>query len=171
MNTGPESGRRLGEAVQRRRLLVFPRGMEEFAEQVGVHKRTIQAIEYAERKINKSTKYRLESALHWAPGSVDRILAGGDPEELPLPTPQESPLKRKGSAQLVAEITERLTELASRIPPDKQNARPGDDGPLPWLDDDTEYNPDKPGMLHARWDASAQGPTAPGTKRRADNAG
>lgn len=114
--SSPSNGVRLGTAVKHRRLDVFRGSMDEFAAQVGVHKRTIQAIELAERQITNSTKHRLERALYWKTGSVDRILAGGDPVELPLPAPEASPLSALGPAELVAQISERLTELARRIP-------------------------------------------------------
>ena len=55
--------------------------------------RTLADIEHGVRKASPGTYAMLENKLSWAPGSIDTILAGGEPQELvstlrgPTPTP------------------------------------------------------------------------------------
>lgn len=41
----------------------------------------LRAIRKGDRRPNAVTKGRLEDALHWEPGSIDKLLTGGDPTE------------------------------------------------------------------------------------------
>ena len=68
--------------------------------------RTLADIEHGVRKASPGSYAMLENKLAWAPGSIDTILAGGEPKELvvtaaaPPPTPavpharHRSPLPR-----------------------------------------------------------------------------
>ena len=43
--------------------------------------RTLSDIEHGVRKSSPGTYAMLENKLAWAPGSIDTILAGGEPKE------------------------------------------------------------------------------------------
>ena len=43
--------------------------------------RTLADIEHGVRKASPGTYAMLENKLAWAPGSIDTILAGGEPKE------------------------------------------------------------------------------------------
>lgn len=63
-----------------RRVQLGHRTREAFAEASGLSHRTLSYIEKAdERTYSASTIAQLEHALKWLPGSVEAILAGGDP--------------------------------------------------------------------------------------------
>ena len=52
----------------------------EFAREVGLSVRTVGALEAGEhRSYDETTVVRVESALGWAPGSLDRVANGGRP--------------------------------------------------------------------------------------------
>ena len=51
--------------------------------------RTLADIEHGVRKASPGTYAMLENKLGWAPGSIDTILAGGEPNEL-VPTLRRS---------------------------------------------------------------------------------
>ena len=51
--------------------------------------RTLADIEHGVRKASSGTYAMLENKLAWAPGSIDTILAGGEPKEL-VPTLRRS---------------------------------------------------------------------------------
>lgn len=68
---------RLATRVQERRLHLRL-GIEPAARAVGMSKDTWKRVEAAQTV--RDTSYAgIERALHWAPGSCRRILAGGDP--------------------------------------------------------------------------------------------
>jgi transcriptional regulator with XRE-family HTH domain len=56
------------------------RSRRAFAAAVGVGPRTIDKLETGrEHNYRAETKSRVEAALFWTPGSIDRIVAGGRP--------------------------------------------------------------------------------------------
>lgn len=67
------------------------------AEKAGVSESTIQNLESGrERTRVPASLYRVERALGWAPGSGERVLEGGDPEEQQeetAPPPSDLPLR------------------------------------------------------------------------------
>lgn len=89
------------ESIRKRRDAL---GMtqEQLAERVGASLRTVWGWEDGVTPQRKWTE-KLNEVL--GPPSAD--------------TPRQESLAEKGAAQLVAEIAERLTELASRVPPDR----------------------------------------------------
>lgn len=117
---GPDVWATLGKRARARRVALGHRHQTHFAKASGISIRIVTAIENGDMTGRKSydpaTVNLLETGLRWAPGSVDRILAGGDPIELAPPAPPGSALTQMGSAELVAGITERLTELVRRLP-------------------------------------------------------
>lgn len=69
----------LGEHVRRARI-IRRETQAEFAAEVGLSVRTIGSLEAGERcQYDETTIVRIESALGWAPGSVDRVVEGRAP--------------------------------------------------------------------------------------------
>ena len=56
--------------------------------------RTLADIENGVRKASPGTYAMLENKLGWAPGSIDTILAGGEPKELVVKLRRDSPEPR-----------------------------------------------------------------------------
>jgi len=81
---------RLGHHIVSRRVALGYRNRTDLAESLQFTVRTLSDIEHGVRKASPGTYAMLENKLAWAPGSVDQILAGGDPIELVVkqrPTP------------------------------------------------------------------------------------
>ncbi|MFI7630248.1 hypothetical protein [Microbispora rosea] len=53
----------------------------------GLTKTGLHHVRFENRTMRASTKRGIENALRWEPGSIDSILDGGDPVELPEPPP------------------------------------------------------------------------------------
>lgn len=116
---------RLAELMDARRLEL---GMtwEEVASAAGIKPPTLRAIRNGTNRPSQLTKRGIERALRWAPGSVDAILAGGDPTpagpyahigdvritttRAPAPPADEDP-KMKRAAALLAEASALLEEI------------------------------------------------------------
>ena len=84
---------RLGHHIVSRRVALGYRNRTDFANSLQFTARTLSDIENGVRKASPGTYAMLENKLGWAPGSIDTILAGGDPKELvvklrPTPTPR-----------------------------------------------------------------------------------
>ena len=82
--------------------------------------RTLSDIENGVRKASPGTYAMLENKLGWAPGSIDTILAGGEPKELVVKPRRDSPEPRHRSftaddALSRASTEELLLELRRRI--------------------------------------------------------
>jgi hypothetical protein len=73
---------RLGHHVVSRRVALGFRNRTDLAEGLQFTVRTLADIEHGVRKASPGTYAMLENKLSWAPGSIDAILAGGDPKEL-----------------------------------------------------------------------------------------
>ena len=78
-----------------RRVALGYRNRTDLAESLQFTVRTLADIEHGVRKASPGTYAMLENKLSWAPGSIDTILAGGEPKELrwphcaaPPPTPR-----------------------------------------------------------------------------------
>ncbi len=76
---------RLGQYVTARRVALGYRRREDLTAAVeGVGQRTLGSIETGEKGgYHRSTLATLERALRWAPGSIQAVLDGGEPTELP----------------------------------------------------------------------------------------
>jgi hypothetical protein len=82
--------------------------------------RTLSDIENGVRKASPGTYAMLENKLGWAPGSIDTILAGGEPKELVVKLRRDNPESRHRSfttddALAAASTEELLLELRRRI--------------------------------------------------------
>lgn len=73
--------RRLGEEVKRRRGYLGFKSRREFAEATDFPAKTLSDLEQGKRTtFTPDTFARLEGALQWESGSVQAVLAGGDPK-------------------------------------------------------------------------------------------
>ena len=80
---------RLGHHVVSRRVALGYRNRTDLANSLQFTVRTLADIEHGVRKASPGTYAMLENKLAWAPGSIDTILAGGEPTEL-VPTRRRS---------------------------------------------------------------------------------
>ena len=93
-----------------RRVALGYRNRTDLAGSLQFTVRTLADIEHGVRKASPGTYAMLENKLAWAPGSIDTILAGGEPKELvvnlrrtapnrpPTPPPTRSPVPPPKSA-------------------------------------------------------------------------
>ena len=72
---------RLGHHVVSRRVALGYRNRTDLADSLQFTVRTLADIEHGVRKASPGTYAMLENKLSWAPGSIDTILAGGEPTE------------------------------------------------------------------------------------------
>ena len=72
---------RLGHHVVSRRVALGFRNRTDLAASLQFTVRTLSDIEHGVRKASPGTYAMLENKLGWAPGSIDTILAGGEPKE------------------------------------------------------------------------------------------
>ena len=72
---------RLGHHVVSRRVALGYRTRTDLAASLQFTVRTLADIEHGVRKASAGTYAMLENKLAWAPGSIDTILAGGEPKE------------------------------------------------------------------------------------------
>ena len=72
---------RLGHHVVSRRVAMGFRNRTDLADSLPFTVRTLADIEHGVRKASPGTYAMLENKLSWAPGSIDTILAGGEPTE------------------------------------------------------------------------------------------
>ena len=80
---------RLGHYIVSRRLALGYRNRTDLANSLQFTVRTLADIEHGTRKASAGTYAILENKLAWAPGSIDTILAGGEPTET-VPTLRRS---------------------------------------------------------------------------------
>ena len=110
---------RLGHYIVSRRVALGYRNRTDLANSLQFTVRTLADIEHGVRKASPGTYAILENKLAWAPGSIDTILAGGEPKEtvteLRRPTP--NPLAPTSTTDVLARASteELLLELRRRI--------------------------------------------------------
>jgi hypothetical protein len=129
---------RLGHHVVSRRVALGFRTRIDLADSVQFTVRTLADIEHGTRKASPGTYAMLENKLGWAPGSIETILAGGEPHEVVPTAPQSAPsLPSQGyalrpsslNALSQASTEELLLELRRRIiAPRTRRHDPWDDG-------------------------------------------
>jgi hypothetical protein len=108
---------RLGHYIVSRRVSLGYRNRTDFANSLQFTARTLSDIENGVRKASPGTYAMLENKLGWAPGSIDTILAGGEPKELVVklrPT-TPAPVSHAAEALSRASTEELLLELRRRI--------------------------------------------------------
>jgi hypothetical protein len=109
---------RLGHHVVSRRVALGYRNRTDLANSLAFTLRTLADIEHAVRKASPGTYAILENKLAWAPGSIDTILAGGEPKEtvVELRRTTHNPLAHTATeAPFRASTEELLLELRRRI--------------------------------------------------------
>ena len=90
---------RLGHHVVSRRVALGFRNRTDLADSLQFTVRTLADIEHGVRKASAGTYAMLENKLAWAPGSIDTILAGGEPKETGAHTaPQQHQRPAQGYA-------------------------------------------------------------------------
>ena len=110
---------RLGDLLQRRRVDLDSRyrNRQAFADERKIDYRLAYDIESAARiNYRKTTLYAVEQAYGWEPGSIRRVLAGGEPALVAVavepPAPAE-PARRYADPNL--EAIWRMTELDEAV--------------------------------------------------------
>jgi hypothetical protein len=124
---------RLGHHVVSRRVALGYRNRTDLADSLPFTVRTLADIEGGVRKASPGTYAMLENKLAWAPGSIDTILAGGEPKETvtELRRPPSAPLAHTPTDVLSRASTEELLlELRRRI------IAPRDTRHIAWDDQD-----------------------------------
>jgi len=111
---------RLGHHIVSRRVALGYRNRTDFANSLQFTVRTLSDIENGVRKASPGTYAMLENKLGWAPGSIDTVLAGGEPKELVVKLRRDSLEPRHRSlttddALARASTEELLLELRRRI--------------------------------------------------------
>ena len=110
---------RLGHHIVSRRVALGYRNRTDLANSLKFTVRTLSDIENGVRRASPGTYAMLENKLAWAPGSIDTILAGGEPKELVVKLRRETPEPRYQSftddALSRASTEELLLELRRRI--------------------------------------------------------
>lgn len=109
-----QDGKRLGEYVVQRREQLGMRTTKALADKVKMTPRALGDVENGRRtNYSAGTKARLEIALEWRPGSIDAILAGGEPTPVrkdrlhtlsPMPEP-EAPVGEREQPGIVHAAT------------------------------------------------------------------
>ena len=115
---------RLGHHIVSRRVALGYRNRTDLANSLQFTVRTLADIEHGVRKASPGTYAMLENKLSWAPGSIDTILAGGEPKELVVHTAPGHPTARPRDTRCArptptpcrsASTEELLLELRRRI--------------------------------------------------------
>ena len=109
---------RLGQYIVSRRVALGYRNRTDLASSLQFTVRTLADIEHGVRKASPGTYAMLENKLAWAPGSIDTILAAGEPHETvtELRRPASAPVSHASSDALSRASTEELLlELRRRI--------------------------------------------------------
>ena len=112
---------RLGHHIVSRRVALGYRNRTDLANSLQFTVRTLSDIENGVRKASPGTYAMLENKLAWAPGSIDTILAGGEPKELVVklrptaPRPAYEAHAYTTEALSRASTEELLLELRRRI--------------------------------------------------------
>ena len=110
---------RLGHYIVSRRVALGFRSRTDLANSLQFTVRTLADVEHGVRKASPGTYAMLENKLAWAPGSVDTILAGGEPNEVvtelrrnprhPLaPISADNALSRATTEELLLELRRRI---------------------------------------------------------------
>lgn len=97
---------RLGELIAARRMELGYETQRALAVVTGVARHSIGAIERGDRESRLNTRVRLEQVLRWEPGSIRKVIDGGEPSVVPGIGP-----RRKSREQRQVELDEALERL------------------------------------------------------------
>jgi hypothetical protein len=109
---------RLGHHVVSRRVALGYRNRTDLADSLQFTVRTLADIEHGVRKASPGTYAMLENKLAWTPGSIDTILAGGEPNDTVVELRRPDPNRLSHTATEApsrASTEELLLELRRRI--------------------------------------------------------
>jgi hypothetical protein len=101
---------RLAEAIRERRT-ALGLSISAGAQAGGMNRETWTNAETAKRQLSEHRWAGMERALRWAPGSIAKILEGGDPDEQAQPD--------RGADGDLADEIERISELRGITPGDR----------------------------------------------------
>jgi hypothetical protein len=104
---------RLGHHIVSRRIALGYRTRTDLADSLQFTVRTLADIEHGARKASPGTYAMLENKLSWAPGSIDTILAGGEPEELMSTRRRSNPNARSQGYALRPTNANTLSQVSS----------------------------------------------------------
>jgi hypothetical protein len=118
---------RLGHYIVSRRLALGFRNRTDLANSLQFTVRTLADIEHGVRKASPGTYAMLENKLSWAPGSIDTILAGGEPTDTvvelrrrttpnPLSYAPTDARSRASTEELLLELRRRIIAPHNRRP-------------------------------------------------------
>ena len=122
---------RLGHYVVSRRVALGYRNRTDLANSLQFTVRTLADIEHGVRKASPGTYAMLENTLAWAPGSIDTIRAGGEPNETvtelrqPHPQPARPHSHRRSRPSLRRGAAARATTAHHRPPTPRHLGRLG----------------------------------------------
>src|SRR6201998_3658452 len=100
----------LGHHIVSRRVALGYRTRTDLADSLQFTVRTLSDIENGVRKASPGTYAMLENKLGWAPGSIDTILAGGEPKELVVKLRRAGPEPRRRSFTTDDALADACTE-------------------------------------------------------------
>lgn len=100
---------KLGQAVKERRL-ELGLSVRTAAAQADINRATWGTLEEGDRRLSRHLWKSVEATLSWTPGSIDRILAGGNPTPLRDDKSETIKLALPPGFDLAAEI-ERISRL------------------------------------------------------------
>jgi hypothetical protein len=102
---------RLGHHIVSRRVALGYRTRTDLANSLKFTVRTLSDIENGVRKSSPGTYAMLENKLRWPPGSIDTILAGGEPKEFAVKLRPTTPRTHAYTTEALSNAT---TDALSR---------------------------------------------------------
>jgi hypothetical protein len=130
---------RLGHHVVSRRVALGYRNRTDLANSLQFTVRTLADIEHGVRKASPGTYAMLENKLAWAPGSIDTVLAGGEPNDTvvkqrrtthnPLAHTATDARSRASTEELLLELRRRILTPHNRRPESWDGLDPHGDWP------------------------------------------
>ena len=78
---------------------------------VGVDSKTLRSLIDGSRAASYATRWRVEEALDWPPGEIERLARGGEPTPAP---PSNPSLRDFSNEELIAELAYRLGRAANQ---------------------------------------------------------
>lgn len=103
---------RLGRYIVGRRAALGYKHRVNLADSLDLSDRTLADIENGVRAAGAGTYALIENALHWRPGSIAAIRAGGEPTEASEPANR---LQTVSTDELFIGVYEYLNEIRSRV--------------------------------------------------------
>ncbi|TMS00110.1 hypothetical protein [Nonomuraea basaltis] len=118
--------KRLAELMNQRRVALRLQ-WNDVAEQAGISTAHLRKFRSGEAGVSDLVRARLEEALQWASGSIESVLAGGDPTEMTSVTaPGGAGVIRvtagAGEVQAADGLEAALRELSRRLSPERVRA-------------------------------------------------